>query len=191
MDLKKEEMVATENIHYRRKTIKHLHSHTIGMHWCPKCCHHHHQIICRYAMYEDEYFACGTLIPSKCSIQQVEFTRLYKCQPNLGNDVDICGLIDPPSLVKWNCNPRLDKLYTLFFVDLYPLGIKSAPLLQFGILWWIVDIPQCDITHGTTLYEYQPPLPLYGTGKNRYAFALFEQPPYSIVWSEEQVVRST
>lgn len=75
-------------------------------------------------------------------------------------------------------------------IDIYPVGIGHPQLLTRGILWWMVDIPGCNVFDGKTIFDYQQPLPLYGSGANRYAFTIFEQPPYDIDWSEEPFVPS-
>lgn len=118
----------------------------------------------------------------------MEYWGLPNCQPFLGNYVDVCGLTDAPQL-KWKCNPN--KLYTLWLIDVFPLGESRPSLLARGILWWVVDIPGCDVEAGMAIYEYQPPLPLYGSGRNLYAFGVFEQPSYQIDWSEEAYVPAT
>lgn len=118
----------------------------------------------------------------------MEHDDLHDCQPDLGNEVNVCGLTKAPNL-KWNCDST--KLYTLFYVDLYPLGKANPLLLQYGLLWWVVNIPGCDVDAGKILYEYQQPLPLYGSGINRYAYGIFEQPSYEIDWSEEEYVSAT
>lgn len=120
---------------------------------------------------------------------QIEFPRVKGCQPSLGNDVDICSTDVPPDHVKWRCNR--DKKYTLFFIDLYPLGISYPGLLSQGILWWVVDIPGCHVDAGRVLIEYQQPLPLFGSGIDRYVFLVYEQPDYEIDWSEEPIVSAT
>lgn len=76
-------------------------------------------------------------------------------------------------------------------VDLYPIGEDRPQLLSQRILWWVVDIPGCDIEKGTFIYEYMPPLPFYGAGKSKYAFLVYEQPSYQIDWDEEPYVKST
>lgn len=114
---------------------------------------------------------------------------MRRCQPHLGNDVDVCDLYEAPHKLKWKCHR--DKKYTLYLVDLYPMGVAYPKLLSQGILWWVVDIPGCEVHNGYPIYEYQQPLPLYGTGKNKYAFLVYEQPPYEVDWTEETVVSST
>lgn len=96
--------------------------------------------------------------------------------------------MNAPSL-EWNC--QSDKLYTIFFVDLYPVGIKNPELLSQGILWWVVDVPGCNLNQGSTLFQYQQPLPLYGSGSDHYVFLIYEQPSYQIDWSEEPLVSAT
>lgn len=119
---------------------------------------------------------------------QVEYNDIGDCQPNLGNEVDVCGLTEAPHL-EWQCNSH--KNYSIVLIDLYPLGETNAPLLQYGLLWWVVDIPGCKVAAGKTIKEYQQPLPLYGSGVNRYEFNVFEQQPYPIDWSEEPYVSAT
>lgn len=119
---------------------------------------------------------------------QVDYEGLRDCQPLLGNYIDICGTARPPRL-RWNCNRN--KNYTIWIVDVHPLGAANPTLLSRGILWWVVDIPGCNVAAGKTLYEYQMPLPLYGSGQNLYAYGVFEQPPYQIDWSEEAYVSAT
>lgn len=84
-----------------------------------------------------------------------------------------------------------NKKYTLLFIDIHPLGITRPQLLAQGILWWVVDIVNCDLSGAFTLYEYQMPLPLYGSGTNEYAFLAYEQPDYQIDWTEESLVSAT
>lgn len=118
----------------------------------------------------------------------MEYDDLADCQPNLGNEVDVCGATKIPR-VKWNCSPY--KNYSISIADFYPLGIKHPQLLQHGLNWWIVDIPGCNVAAGKTLIEYQQPLPLYGSGINRYGIQVFEQAPYPIDWSEVPYVPAT
>lgn len=120
---------------------------------------------------------------------QVNYADIHKCQPHLGNEVNVCGLKHKPHDIKWKC--RSDKKYTLFFVDLYPMGESHPKLLSQGILWWVVDIPGCNVPKGFQIYKYQSPLPLYSSGKDKYAFLAYEQPPYDIDWKEESLVSST
>lgn len=118
----------------------------------------------------------------------MEYRELSDCQPYLGNYVNVCGLTDAPKL-QWNC--KSNKKYTIWLIDIYPLGESRPSLLARGVLWWVVDIPGCNVDAGKTLYEYQPPLPLYGSGQNLYAIGVFEQPEYDIDWSEESHVPAT
>lgn len=118
----------------------------------------------------------------------MEYFDLTHCQPLLGNVVDVCGLTQTPSL-EWKCNPY--KKYSLWLIDVFPLGESNPSLLAKGILWWVVDISDCNVAAGTTLYEYQSPLPLYGSGQNLYTIGVFEQPAYDIDWSEEAYVSGT
>lgn len=113
---------------------------------------------------------------------------MTRCQPNLGNDVNVCGVCQEPAL-KWNC--RLDKLYTVFLIDLYPLGEANPKLLSQGILWWVVNVPGCNVSAGLTGYAYQKPLPLYGAGKGIYVALVYEQPPYDVDWTDEDPVNAT
>lgn len=103
--------------------------------------------------------------------------------------MDVCDVLTAPQHLKWNCNRN--KLYTLFLVDLYPLGISNPDLLSQAILWWVVDIPGCNVNSGTTLYQYQPPLPLFGSGIDRYVFLVYQQPDYKIDFSEEHMLSAT
>lgn len=119
----------------------------------------------------------------------MDYEGISHCQPNLGNDVDVCGLLSPPSRLRWKCNSY--KLYTIFFIAIDPFGITRTKLGSQGILWWVVDIPNCNVSAGLTGYEYQPPLPVYGAGKSRYAILVYEQPQYPIDWSEEPTVSAT
>lgn len=41
------------------------------------------------------------------------------------------------------------------------------------------------------LFEYQMPLPLYGSGKDKYSVLMYEHPNYAIDWSEEHFVSTT
>lgn len=68
------------------------------------------------------------------------------------------------------------------------MGEAHRKLLSQGILWWVVDVPGCDIAKGKVLYAYQKPLPLYGAGFGKYTILVYEQPSYKIDWSEESVV---
>lgn len=120
---------------------------------------------------------------------EVEYEHISECQPRLGNEVDVCSTIAAPSTLNWNCHS--ERLYTLLLIDVYPLGYNDKPLLSQGILWWVVDIPGCDIEEGTTLYEYQMPLPLCGSGQDKYVFLVYEQPQYDVDWSEEAHVTAT
>lgn len=119
----------------------------------------------------------------------VEYDDIRKCQPHLGNEVNVCSLEDKPSRLKWRCHS--ERNYTLFLIDLNPLGSDYKDLLSHGILWWVVDIPACDIKKGTALYDYQMPTPLCGSGKLKYVYLVFEQPQYEVDWSEEADVTST
>lgn len=76
-------------------------------------------------------------------------------------------------------------------MDIYPTGIKNRYPLASGLLWWLVDISNCDFTRGRPLMEYQQPLPLYGSGKNIYFYGIFEQPQYEQDFSEEPYVSAT
>lgn len=119
---------------------------------------------------------------------KVDYANLTKCQPNLGNEVNICNITQAPNIV-WNC--RKDQLYTLFLIDMHPLGDAQPAQLSEGILWWVVNIPGCEIAKGKSVYEYQPPLPLYGAGHGKYVFLVYEQPERVIDWSEEYQVTAT
>lgn len=73
-------------------------------------------------------------------------------------------------------------------IDINPLGTTRPTLLANGILWWVVDVPDCNVTAGKTLFEYQAPLPLYGAGESRYVILAYEQPQYDIDWHEEPMI---
>lgn len=119
----------------------------------------------------------------------MEFAALQECQPNLGNYVDICGTIPgPPNVIRWKCDPSRN--YTLFFIDGFPLGVTRPTLLAQGILWWQVDIHRCDVDRGRALYEYQPPTVLFGSGKDKFLFLVYEQPRGFVDFSEEAFVPS-
>lgn len=103
--------------------------------------------------------------------------------------MDVCGLLSAPSLLRWKCSSG--KLYTIFFIDINPYGAAHPTLGSQGILWWVVDVPGCNVAAGTTIYAYQPPTPCYGAGTGRYAILAYEQPSFPIDWSEEHTVSST
>lgn len=118
----------------------------------------------------------------------MKYEHNKSCQPYLGNNIDVCDVLAPPSELKWNYKD--DKLYTIFVIDINPLGTTRPTLLANGILWWIVDIPACNIDDGKTIFEYQAPIPFYGAGESRYVVLVYEQPDYEIDWSEEPIVRA-
>lgn len=120
----------------------------------------------------------------------MDYDDIEHCQPHLGNDVFVCDLGKAPRL-RWNCNAN--KLYTIFFIDVNPLGTASgrSALLSQGILWWVVDVPGCNVAGGKTLIAYQSPTPLYGAGPSRYVLLAYEQPNYQVDWSEEPIVSAT
>lgn len=74
---------------------------------------------------------------------------------------------------------------------MYPLGETNPTLLSQGILWWVSDIPGCNVDDGIVGYEYQMPLPLYGSGKGKYVFLVYEQSSDAKAWSEETLVPAT
>lgn len=119
----------------------------------------------------------------------MEYGSINHCQPNLGNDVFVCGVVSAPSRLKWNCSP--DRFYTIFFIDINPYGTIRPKLGSQAILWWVVNIPGCNVGAGKTIFQYQSPLPLYGAGKSRYAMLVYEQPEYQIDWSDEPLVSRT
>jgi len=120
---------------------------------------------------------------------EVDYKNLSRrCQPNLGNKVDLCALGEQPRL-RWDCDST--KKYTVALIDVTPWGSKNPKVGAFGILWLLVDVPGCRLSAGTPISEYQTPTPLYGVGKMSYAFLVYEQPAYKIDWSEEPKVRST
>lgn len=119
---------------------------------------------------------------------QVFYPSLVTCQPYLGNVVNVCGTNKAPKL-NWHC--RNDRLYTVFFMEVFPLGLAHPKLMAQGILWWVVNVPVCDVARGRTLYAYQMPTPLFGAGKGPYVFLVYEQPSYTIDWSEEANVTET
>lgn len=116
------------------------------------------------------------------------YGNITRCQPYLGNEVDICGVLNPPTL-KWDC--KSERLYTIFLIDINPYGRAHPKVGHNGILWFVVDVPGCSVVTGKTLYQYQAPTPLYGAGKSRYAVLVYEQPSYKIDWSEEPIVATT
>lgn len=118
----------------------------------------------------------------------MEYDDIRTCQPDLGNEVNVCGLDEKPKRVSWNC--KADKLYTLALIDLYPLGPDHPLELSVCILWLVVDIPRCNVNGGITIIDYQPPLPLFGSKLNTYAIVALEQDP-DIDWSEQAIVSST
>lgn len=122
------------------------------------------------------------------SILQIHYPELGKCQPYLGNEVDVCGLGEIPAF-RWPC--RSNKLYTIIFLDINPIGEKHPTYLAQGILWWRVDVPGCDIHSGKTIYGYQQPTPNFGAGKSKYAFFVYEQQPDPTDWSTDPPVSST
>jgi hypothetical protein len=118
------------------------------------------------------------------SFVQVDYKNLshHHCQPELGNELSVCGTINRPRL-RWKCDPK--KLYTVFLIDVNPYGLKHPKLGQAGILWLLVDVSGCRLSRGNTLFEYQAPTPLYGAiGPTRYVFLVYEQPAWAIDWSE-------
>lgn len=117
---------------------------------------------------------------------QLSYHDLHRCQPNLGNDVDICGVFNAPKHIRWNCKDN--SLYTLFLIDINPLGTGRPELHSQGILWWVVDIPCSKVHDGRALFQYQQPFPLYGAGPSRYAILAYKQPNYKIDWSEEPFI---
>lgn len=119
---------------------------------------------------------------------EVTYANISHCQPLLGNDVDICGLLHQPTL-KWNY--KSSKLYTVFLIDITPYGPLHPEAGAFGIMWFLVNIPGCDLDAGTPLSFYQTPTPVYGAGPMRYAILVYEQPAYKIDWSEEPIVKTT
>lgn len=137
----------------------------------------------------NRYGISPKLTPPPPEYLEVEYDELRTCQPDLGNEVNVCGVDVAPTRLKWTC--ARDKLYTLILIDLYPLGPANPTLLSEGILWLVVDIPRCSVADGLVLYQYQQPLPLYGSGKNKYVFLVYEQPAYSVDWVEVPVVTAT
>lgn len=121
------------------------------------------------------------------SFIQVTYDDLHSCQPNLGNEVNVCGLSKPPKL-SGHCEKG--KLYTVLLINQYYFGEVNHLLLSPYIKWWIVDVPGCNLEDATTIIEYQQPLPQYGTGKQKYVFLAYEQPDYEIDWSDEPLVSS-
>lgn len=121
-------------------------------------------------------------------LHQVDYKNLSRhCQPKLGNNVDLCSLLNPPR-VRWDCDSTT--LYTLFLVDLTPYGSKHPKIGANGILWYVVDIPGCHVSAGKVISEYQMPTPFYGVGTMRYAFLVYQQPSNKIDWSEEPIVKT-
>lgn len=118
----------------------------------------------------------------------MDYENIKHCQPHLGNNVPVCDLDTAPYL-RWKCDSK--KLYTIFVIDVNPLGTTRPKLLAHGILWWVVNIPGCKVADGKTIFEYQSPTPLYGAGTGRYAYFAYEQPKYEIDWSDEQIVSAT
>lgn len=110
------------------------------------------------------------------------------CQPELGNQVSLCGIIDQPR-IRWKCDPS--KKYTVLLVDVTPYGLAHPKVAQFGVLWLVVDIPGCRLSAGNVISPYQPPTPVYGAGKGVYTFLVYEQPDYKIDWSEEPITSRT
>lgn len=89
----------------------------------------------------------------------------------LGNDLTPTETTEKPS-VSWRCDPRVK--YTLVFFDLDVLG-KDNRLVDEGRLWVVVNITNCDWQFGETLFDLLPVTPLFGSGKHRYVFLVYEQ----------------
>lgn len=118
----------------------------------------------------------------------MNFPNATGCQPNLGNDISLCGLFAQPRL-RWKYSK--DTLYSVFLIDINPFGEKNGNLAAFGILWWLVDILGTHLSASKAIYEYQAPTPNYGVGSSRFALLVYKQPSYKIDWSEEPKVSAT
>lgn len=104
------------------------------------------------------------------SLFQVEWSG---ASAQLGNELTPTQVAEKPS-VAWQCDPR--KKYTLVFFDLDVLG-KDNRLVDEGRLWLVVNITDCDWRLGETVVDLLSPTPLYGSGKHRYVFLVYEQEP--------------
>lgn len=118
----------------------------------------------------------------------MQYDNLDRCQPYLGNKVDICGILEQPGL-QWKCSNA--KKYTVLLIDINPYGVLNGNLGGFGILWFLVDVPGCRLSEGKSIFHYQAPTPLFGSGESPYAVLVYEQPEEEIDWSEEPEVMTT
>lgn len=119
----------------------------------------------------------------------MEYRNLSRdCQPELGNKIPVCGILQAPRL-RWKCDPN--KKYSVLLIDINPWGRAHPDVGSSGRLWFVVDVPGCQVSAGKTILEYQAPTPLYGAGVSRYAFLVYEQPRYTINWKEEKYVEAT
>lgn len=104
--------------------------------------------------------------------------------PYLGTRIPPSNVAQPPFL-SWDC--RYNIYYTIICMDVTPLGPQNPSLLSTGIFWYVVDVPGCDLSNGTTLFQYHQPIPLDNTGYNTYTCVVYEQPSYSIEWYEPHI----
>lgn len=101
---------------------------------------------------------------------------------HLGNELTPTQTQHKPN-VSWTCDPHEN--YTVLVVDVEPLGPKTQ-LLAEGRLLLVGNIKHCDYNKGETIVEYLQPLPLLGTGLNRYVVLVFKQRGH-VVFTERHV----
>nr|XP_018905900.1 PREDICTED: protein D3-like [Bemisia tabaci]XP_018905902.1 PREDICTED: protein D3-like [Bemisia tabaci]XP_018905903.1 PREDICTED: protein D3-like [Bemisia tabaci] len=104
-----------------------------------------------------------------------------KYEVKAGDEVDIEKVYKKPSKVTWDAD--LDYYYTLLLYD--------YDNLRGFVHWMIGDIPEKNLTAGTTFYDYYGPKLFEEGDVHRYVMVIYRQNGRTIRWAEPFVQRKT